>query len=337
MTAFSEYGPLLPAVLCQIGPDSVVSHRPERYTGGGMALSIGAFEPPQQDVIRKVYALLAELITLVRPAFDSPAQVLEDVRAFVAQRPWRAVFYNLKTLTVPNDSERAHQVVHDIRGGALQALTMLLSLISMRSPDIEDIQRLFFFTRDHMKIMRNALADIDPIGQQRDNDEHMHTIGLIIEKWQHNQYRLPDSSADVHVFSTYSGGIAERCLEFSALDRMLYNLINNAARFAVDDQVYLVIMQCNIPSDTHLRFVIYNRIAPAQRAILMERYGQDVSALFLGGFTTGGNGYGMRICADFAANAYGVRTAQRAVAGGYVGARLIDDYFVAWFHWPIID
>lgn len=43
----------------------------------------------------------------------------------------------------------------------------------------------------------------------------------------------------------------------------------------------------------------------------------------------------MRICADFVCNAYGLPTVDQALGEGHLGARFIDEFFVAWFHWPV--
>jgi len=57
--------------------------------------------------------------------------------------------------------------------------------------------------------------------------------------------------------------------------------------------------------------------------------------LFAGGFTTGGSGLGMSICAQFVANAYGLQDTAQALDERYLGASRLDDCFVAWFHWPV--
>ena len=44
---------------------------------------------------------------------------------------------------------------------------------------------------------------------------------------------------------------------------------------------------------------------------------------------------GLSICGEFVANAYGLAGASEAVAGGHVGAKVVNSAFVAWFHWPL--
>ena len=74
-------------------------------------------------------------------------------------------------------------------------------------------------------------------------------------------------------------------------------------------------------------FVIYNHVSPAHAAQLHERYADHLGNLFQGGFTTGGTGLGMRICADIIGNAYGLPSVEQCIQGGYVGVALVDAFF----------
>ena len=144
-------------------------------------------------------------------------------------------------------------------------------------------------------------------------------------------HRLPgDRLARVEVDSTYEGPVSRRCLEFSALDRVLYNLMNNAVRFTADGMVTLYLREIG----ANLRFVVVNEIASTQVATLRESRGDDLGGLFLGGFTTGGDGIGLSICGEFVANAYGLPDVSAAVRGRHVGVEVAGEAFVAWFHWP---
>ena len=123
-------------------------------------------------------------------------------------------------------------------------------------------------------------------------------------------------------------------MEFSALDRVIYNLVNNASQHAADGQVDLIITAVDDQASTHLRFAVVNKVSAEQRAALAERFGDDLSALFRGGFTTGGHGIGMRVCGDFVTQGYGRSSLDAALSDKLLGVDLVDDRFVAWFHWP---
>ena len=106
------------------------------------------------------------------------------------------------------------------------------------------ISRPFYLTRDHLKIMRNALEDVDTVARERDRTARDHGARLLFEKWSSALHRLPgDRSARVEVDSTYEGPVSRRCLEFSALDRVLYNLMNNAVRFTANGVVTLYLRE----------------------------------------------------------------------------------------------
>jgi len=215
-----------------------------------------------------------------------------------------------------------------------------LQLIELGQVRPDDIERIYLLIRDHLKIMRNCLPDLDPVRTARDIELRAHGVDLLLEKWQHADYRLPDGQASITVDARYNGVVADRCVEFSALDRVFYNLINNATRHSADRRVMVgifPIFECETPS---LRIVVANRIDLLQRTALEQRFGLQWSDLFYGGFTfssdgSSGHGFGLAICAELVANAYGLPNGPAAIGGGYVGARPHGDLFVAWFHWPI--
>lgn len=229
--------------------------------------------------------------------------------------------------------------VHDCRGGAFQALAMSLQLVQYGLPASGDPVRIFYLTRDQLKIMRNAVPDLDPAAYERDRSGRLHDMALLIEKWAGAEHRLDErTQAAVRFSSAYTGPIAERCIEFSALDRVVYNTVNNAVRHAADGRVDVHVTPLGDraqPSD--LRFAVTNRVDPAQRDRLVARAANEprgLGVLFAGGFTTAGTGLGLSICAEFVQNAYGLPGLAAALDGGYLGAVLEGETFHAWFHWP---
>ncbi len=145
---------------------------------------------------------------------------------------------------------------------------------------------------------------------------------------------MPNAKATVHVDSAFHGHIAERCLEFAALDRVLYNLINNAVRHAADGEVGLALLPIPEAEPTELRIGVANRVTERQRAELRQLVGGELGRLFSGGLTIGGSGEGLRICADFIQRAYGISSVCDALAGGYLGIAESDVRIIVWVHWP---
>ena len=58
------------------------------------------------------------------------------------------------------------------------------------------------------------------------------------------------------------------------------------------------------------------------------------ASLFDEGTSTTGSGYGLAIASDFVTHAYGLASRDQAIRGGYLGAMIVKDSFLAWFHWP---
>ena len=136
----------------------------------------------------------------------------------------------------------------------------------------------------------------------------------------------------------FEGNIAQSCVEFSALDRVVYNLMNNAIRGSAhsDDAVQLRIMTEDEHTSEIARFWITNSIDETQSRRLKTTFGDDMTELFVSNFSTTGSGLGMQIVAEFVAKAFGVSTT-KALAQGMLGAIVTDCEFHAWFHWPVAD
>jgi signal transduction histidine kinase len=307
-----------------------------------MSLALTDFAPPDQQIIQQLYTTLNELLVLIKrrwDALDDPDGAAELLQ-FVQQMHWTDYLEKVRELgeaTYPTQpGETLRKVVHDIKGGGFMALSLYLQMLDMGLEKPDDVPRMFFLTRDHLKIMRNAVEGIDPQAQARDASAIDHGVSLLVEKWDHARHGVQQTTAEVIVTDTFDGVISERCLEFSALDRVIYNLINNAARHTANGKVYFAIVPLETDHPQHLRFVIYNQVRSEQRDTLRERFANNLGELFRGGFTTGGTGVGLRICADFVNNAYGIHSFEKGLSGGYFGARLLGDYFVNWVHWPLV-
>jgi signal transduction histidine kinase len=320
-------------------PRELLSYRKERYRGDDISVRMDELHPEDRSAVAAIYQRLLDLLPLLRAGLNDSERCLGELSQLLEQPAWKQALHDVRRIGKQGSSPehpRLQQVIHDIRGGALQALLMHLQFIDMGLMQPDDLPRLFFLTRDHLKIMRNAVRDIDPDGAARDQEEREHSLSLLIEKWQHSTHMLPDRTATVYVESHSQGSISERCVEFAALDRVIYNLINNAVRFTASGSVLLGMLSVPEEAPESVRFIVANPIADEHRERLRERFGDQLAQLFIGGFTTGGSGAGLRICAEFVANAYGVEPLEHALAGGYVGAKIVDDAFVSWVHWPLV-
>jgi signal transduction histidine kinase len=196
--------------------------------------------------------------------------------------------------------------------------------------DAEAVRSLFFLTRDHLKIMRNALLELDDAKRAEDLEPKLHGIDFIVAKWKGAMLGTEDRQIRLAVDSQFEGNISECCVEFGALDRILYNLMNNACRHTPADEIRLSILP--LPQERDLRFVLANPVRPEDESRLAA---QDMAELFKPGVSSTGSGFGMTVAADFVANAYGLGSRDTAVRKAYLGAKMVEGEFTAWFHWPI--
>lgn len=315
-----------------------IHRRPRTYIGDSVAISVRRLIPADVANVRALYDFLGGLYDLVAPRLDGGPEAVQAVQSFLEEIDFAELAKRIDRLGTKLNSDvtpiEVRKVFHDIRGGGLPALVMQLDMVADGEGQSEDIERIFVLCRDQLKIIRNALPDLDPAGYAHDLELREHGTDLLLAKWATEHYRLKDTEVELDLRCDFHGSVSERCMEFAALDRVIYNLVNNATRFAFDHRVALRVFPITDAPETDLRFVVMNRVAPAHRDHLVNDLGQDLSRVFAGGYTTGGHGLGLRICGDFVAHGYGLPSLEVALADGYIGARLLRDTFVAWFHWP---
>jgi signal transduction histidine kinase len=330
--------PLAAEQLYDLAPPAIASYRSLRYDGGAMGATLADFPPADRDLLGRIYAGLQATFALLRDEGPAGEQLVSRLGQLYADT-WEPLLPAVRNLgaAIPIEqvTPRLGQIIHDVKGGAFQALVMHLQLIGLGITSQEELHRVYFLARDQLKIMRNALPEIDPAGTARDEEQRLHAVELLTEKWNRSQHRLAARAATVEVDCRFSGAIAERCLEFSALDRVIYNLVNNAVAHSADGRVALAILPLPADQPRHIRIAVANAVSPEQRRALEARFPTGPGQLFHGGFSTTGSGLGLRICADFVCNAYGLASVDQGLAEGHLGVAFLAGQFVAWVHWPI--
>jgi hypothetical protein len=317
-----------------LAPTDLPNFRSARYSGGGLEVPLGDLAPDDRALVRRVYdAVLG--IALSRP--DGPTWspdpgFVARVRA-VGEEPFVRSAQRLGEATVrAGAGPLARKVIHDVRGGGLTALVGTSGLLALGLPDPELLVTCGRLARDHCKIMRGALTDLDPPRRAYDERLNRHGVEEFVRTWDNVTVCEYGREVAVAVTCAFDGGVAASCLENGAIDRVLYNHVNNAARFTADGRVALAIF--GIDNGRLTRWVVSNAVAAGQREWLAAAAGGDLGRLYAGGVTSGGSGYGLASCGDFVAAAFGLPSARAAVAAGYLGARLAGDQYQAWFHWP---
>lgn len=315
-----------------------IRRRTRRYVGDSVQVPLRRLVPADAAVVRALYEMLGGLFGLIAPRLDGGLGSVLAVRGFLLATGFADLARRIDGLGATLDAGATpielREVYHDVRGGGLPALLMVLDAVASGEGVADDLERIFVLCRDQLKIIRNALPDLDAEGYARDLTLREHSSELLLAKWSNERYRLREVEVEVALRCDFDGTISECCMEFAALDRVIYNLVNNAARFAADGRVELRVFPVREGTATDLRFVVINRVTPEHAERVQADLGEDLSRVFNGGYTTGGHGLGLRICGDFVSHGYGLPSLATALEGGYIGARMVRDCFVAWFHWP---
>ena len=311
--------------------------REERYVGTGLSWSIDDLASIDRDAIVTFYEKIGSLMQLDIWHTEDTEHQENVVRDWANNEDWRQCWRNMAALgpesyILQGSQKLLRQVIHDLRGGPLTSLVINMSML-LNGRDV-DISYIWLLARDVRKIARNCFPDLDQDRYNQDLDENPHSVRLIGEKWSR-----VNRGAGVQVYMGFDGNIATSCVEFSALDRTLYNLMNNALRESPskDESVELfMVTQGDTKTEDNVRFWVRNPIHPQQQKTLINRFGDDLSDLFLTPFSTTGSGMGMQIVCDFVGKVYGV-SAKRALEMNLAGVLLKDGYFNVWFHWPTVD
>lgn len=323
----SETQPGVAPVLAALAAVDLPVNRPQRFDGSGFEVQLSRFSPADRDILWQLYTAVKELYEVwqaERSATTVPATL---------ERLGKSDFFRLvQQFGRANAQHDLARIVHDIRGGGLTYLIGAAGLMAQLGFQADLLEACGKAARDHAKLMRNLIVDIDPERRAADEELRIHGIDDMVRKWNGAQLVANGRPVRIVAHSTFTGSISARCLETSSIDRLTFNYLNNAIRFTADGLVRLTIFPV---SSGLVRFVVDNGVTAEQERWLTERTGGDLRFLFQGGLTRGGEGIGLSNCADLIAASFGV-TAATALADGYLGARILDRRYYAWFHWPAL-
>ena len=328
--------------IATLAPSILPNRRSRRYAGDDVYSKLSDFAPADQAIVRRLYAFLQELFERLNPDAVGNGRMTPELRAFLAHLDvddWVSTARAFGSASHDGSpSAQLAKTIHDVRGGGLTSILGYLALMAMDGGrKVDGLSGLFFLTRDHLKIIRNAIVGLDDEKRAEDLLPKLHTIGLIVEKWDGAMFGPADGQVRVAVDHRYDGPIAECCVEFGALDRILYNLMNNAVRHAAEKEVRLFVLPLPDKSEPeNLRFALSNSVGDADIAKLRQMGDlHDLRQLFVSGVSTTASGLGLTIVADFVCNAYGIVGRDDAFQQGYLGACVKDGNFIVWFHWPM--
>lgn len=318
--------------LLDLAPTALPNHRSRRFDGAGFEVPLARFADADRGILARIYAAVDGLTRTARAAGPAAPAVEAYIRGADRLLP-DAQRLGAATRAAGREDAAVRKAVHDIRGGGLAVLVGSAGLLDLLPGDPGVARSCVNAARDHAKIMRNLLPDIDPEVREVDEAAKAHDIGHFAAKWDGMTVRRGEVSIAVGVRCSFAGAISARCLETSSIDRVVYNLVNNAVRFAADGRVILWIFPVG---NGLVRWVVENRVAADQR-VFLEAAAPDLGRLFAGGITRGGTGVGMANCAELVADCFGLSGPADAVGGGYLGAAVRGGRFLAWFHWPVLS
>ncbi len=317
---------------------NLVQHlKGDRYLGTELGKSLDLFSDGSQHKIRELYRLLQFYLKLSKRCIqeDETRDALVEIR----NEQWRDTIQDFVAALNQECDEQTdpglRKVCHDLRGGALTGLMMQLDLAYMLNTEIErtDILNIFNLVRDHLKIMRNCLHDLDPEKRKMDLMVNEHSTRLFEEKWENYKFE----NKTIKYVSEDDWKIASCCLEFSTVDRVVYNLANNALKYSNSDTVELHVHPLEKDTPRNLRILTFNQITKEQEQTLRKHFGDNPSKLFYGGYVgSSGKGLGMNICLECVSNAYGINSQTKSIEHGYAGVKILQGGIAIWIHWPLV-
>lgn len=320
------------------GPSQLLRYREERYIGSDNGISLSTFTERDRELVLKLYTLLKQSLNQVQHGIErtDPPGALRRLKQLQWKETMESFSQHFGRELIPGvPREQARQIFHDMRGSALSVAAgrVDLAMLKGNESEVSDLYSIFYAIRDHLKILRNCVVDLDPERRERDIQRNNHSAALLREKWQ--EFASPDLT--VEYISDFDGDISSCCLEFSSLERVLYNMINNAAEHTADGKVRFFVTTIGSGSLRNAKFAVANRVRPEELRRLEDRFQGKYAALFDGGFTIGGTGVGLSVVAQIVANGYGLEHPGDAAAQGYVGATIDEGEFLVWAHWPVVD
>ena len=343
----------IPEPLLALAPTHLPNYRHLRYMGDDLCVTLEQLAASDQVLLRDLYGTLTELLYAIADTTTDDARKWQAITSWKERHDLDGFIDRVREIGLAshaqNATEELAKAMHDMRGGALSALLGRLQMLDYLPRTEAQLTPLFVLTRDHLKIMRNALVGLDEPRRNADHKPKAHAMRLMLEKWHQSVVgpQWGERSVQMFIDCRYEGALTDCCLESAAVDRIFYNLAANACRYAADDRLEMTVFPLPEPSDRCLRFVLSNEVSPADaahlRAMIRARTPampppgepQDLAALFEAEVSSTGSGFGLTVVADFVAAAFGLRDRAEALRERYAGAILDGDTFRVWFHWPM--
>ena len=181
----SQAAPLAEALLA-LAPLRLPNFRKTRYQGDDLCVALEGLTVQDQTSLRWLYQALSELLFSIADFSTDDDQKWQDITRWLERYSLDTLIDKARELGTTsheqNSSEALARAMHDIRGGALSSLLGRLELIK-RLPHVEkQLRTIFVLTRDHLKIMRNAVTGLDAARRDADRKPKAHAMQLMLDK-----------------------------------------------------------------------------------------------------------------------------------------------------------
>ena len=223
-----------------------------RYVGDDLCVRLNQLASRDPGLLRDLYKRLSGLLGTIADTSTGDAEKWEGIQSWIDQHNLDVVIEEVReigyTSHAQDSGERLAKAMHDVRGGALSSLLGRLQLFGYLRTTPEGLNILFVQARNHLKIMRNAVVGLDEPRRQADTQPKAHAMQLMVDKWQESVVgpHWHERPIRMKIDCRYEGALTECCLESAAIDRIFYNLANNAARHATDDRLEMTISRCRM-------------------------------------------------------------------------------------------
>lgn len=286
---------LLDETAAGLAPTDLQIFRSERFRGEGLGVSVRELSVEDLSTVGQLYETLRSVyeLWLYMDAECRNEQLLRD-HLYNLQRP--EFVARLARLGSGKDDypPLVRAALEDARWGAMGPLLRHLD----QAKDSPDALRMsVLLARDQAKMLRNAFVDLDTSLRAADESHKAHGIRGMVEK-------VPQFAKNFEVKLDWEGSVSSRCLETSAVDRVLYDFLR--------------------------------RIEACQSTSSALWVGPINSRLTRWAFRFQGKGFKAHQEGDLAtiavAESAGVSPAG-ALELGYLGSA--EEW--AWFHWPVFE
>lgn len=268
--------------------------RTTRYGGQGLSVSLRSLAPDQLRVIMSLYDRVKSIYE-VWLYTGGGAHGRGVVRSQIAKLFESDLFDLVSRMSTDHQETLGRAALEDSKWGALGPLLRFGQGVEEINDDL--LQTIVLLCRDHAKLMRNAFSDIDNELRQADESWKVHGLTGVVKK-------IRDVCPELEARLDWEGSYSSRCLETSAVDRVLYDFVRRLTGTGTKSSMLWV----GLINDKLLRW-----------AFRFE--GRDFSELKPDDLPT-----------QAVALSVGVSN-QAALDQGYLGSR--DGW--AWFHWPKFD